>query len=167
MYRRKHKKYYCKIKKEIPNVVIRTTVMVGFPGETEDDFEELYDFVKETKFDKLGAFTYSKEEGTPASRLKEQIHHMTKKSRFNKIMQLQQKISEKMRLKNIGRELEILVEDITKDKKYYVGRSYMDVPGIDGLAYIKITGKDDLIVKFIKAKVIDTKDYDLIMKAEN
>ena len=156
-----------KLRKEIPNVVIRTTVMVGFPGETEDDFEELYDFVKETKFDKLGAFTYSKEEGTPASRLKEQIHHMTKKSRFNKIMQLQQKISEENETKNIGRELEILVEDITKDKKYYVGRSYMDVPGIDGLAYIKNTGKDDLIGKFIKAKVIDTKDYDLIMEAEN
>ena len=78
-----------KLRKEIPDVVIRTTLMVGFPGETQEDFEKLYEFVKETKFDKLGAFTYSKEDGTPASRLKEQIHPMTKKSRYNKIMKLQ------------------------------------------------------------------------------
>ena len=78
-----------KLRKEIPDVVIRTTLMVGFPGETQEDFDKLYEFVKETKFDKLGAFTYSKEDGTPASRLKEQIHPMTKKSRYNKIMKLQ------------------------------------------------------------------------------
>ncbi len=153
-----------KLRKEIPNVVIRTTVMVGFPGETKEDFEQLYDFVKKTKFDKLGAFTYSKEEGTPASRLKEQIHHMTKKSRYNKIMELQQKISEENETKNVGKELEILVEDITKDKKYYVGRSYMDVPGIDGLAYIKNNTDKNLIGQYVKAKVVDTKDYDLILE---
>lgn len=106
-----------KLRKEIPDVVIRTTLMVGFPGETQEDFDKLYEFVKETKFDKLGAFTYSKEDGTPASRLKEQIHPMTKKSRYNKIMKLQQEISKENERKNIGRELEILIEGITPDKK--------------------------------------------------
>ena len=90
-----------KLRKEIPGVVIRTTVMVGFPGETEEDFSKLYNFIKEAKFEKLGAFTYSKEEGTPASRLKEQIHPMTKKSRYNKIMKLQQEISREIEEKQI------------------------------------------------------------------
>ena len=152
-----------KLRKEIPDVVIRTTLMVGFPGETQEDFEKLYEFVKETKFDKLGAFTYSKEDGTPASRLKEQIHPMTKKSRYNKIMKLQQEISKENEKKNIGRELEILIEGITPDKKYYVGRSYMDVPDIDGVAYVKNTSNEDLVGKYIKAEVIDVKDYDLIL----
>ena len=152
-----------KLRKEIPDVVIRTTLMVGFPGETQEDFEKLYEFVKETKFDKLGAFTYSKEDGTPASRLKEQIHPMTKKSRYNKIMKLQQEISKENEKKNIGRELEILIEGITLDKEYYVGRSYMDVPDIDGVAYVKNTSNEDLIGKYIKAKVVDVKDYDLIL----
>ena len=152
-----------KLRKEIPDVVIRTTLMVGFPGETQEDFDKLYEFVKETKFDKLGAFTYSKEDGTPASRLKEQIHPMTKKSRYNKIMKLQQEISKENERKNIGRELEILIEGITPDKKYYVGRSYMDVPDIDGVAYVKNTSNEDLVGKYIKAEVIDVKDYDLIL----
>ena len=92
-----------KLKKEIPNVIIRTTLIVGFPGETEEDFEELYQFVQKTKFDKLGCFMYSKEDGTPASRLKEQIHHNTKKSRHRKIMEIQ-KIISKQNLENKLRE---------------------------------------------------------------
>ncbi len=150
-----------KLRKEIPEVVIRTTVMVGFPGETQEDFEELYNFVKEAKFDKLGAFTYSKEDGTPASRLKEQIHHMTKKARYNKIMKLQQEISKENENKQIGKELEILIENITPDKKYYIGRSYMDVPGIDGIAYVENNVSENLIGKYIKAKVILVKEYDI------
>ena len=153
-----------KLRKEIPGVVIRTTLMVGFPGETQEDFEELYNFVKETKFDKLGAFTYSKEDGTPAARLKEQIHPMTKKSRYNKIMKLQQEISKENEKKQLGKELEILIEDITPDKKYYLGRSYMDVPGIDGIAYIENTSKENLIGKYVKAKVVKVKEYDMILK---
>lgn len=152
-----------KLRKEIPEVVIRTTVMVGFPGETRQDFEELYNFVKEAKFDKLGAFTYSKEDGTPASRLKEQIHPMTKKSRYNKIMKLQQEISEQNEQKQIGRELEVLIEGITPDRKYYIGRSYMEVPEIDGIAYVKNTTKENLIGKYIKAKVIEVREYDMIL----
>lgn len=158
------RKTISKLRKEIPGVVIRTTVMVGFPGETVEDFEELYNFVKETKFDKLGAFPYSKEDGTPASRLKEQIHPMTKKSRYNKIMKLQQEISNDNEKKQLDRELEISIEDITPDKKYYIGRSYMDVPGIDGIAYIENNTKENLIGKYIKAKVIEVRDYDMILK---
>lgn len=152
-----------KLREEIPNVVIRTTVMVGFPGETKDDFEELYNFVKETKFDRLGAFSYSKEEGTPAEKLTNQIHANTKKSRYNKIMSLQQQIAIEKQKELIGKELEVLVETKTFDNKYYVGRSYMDVPDIDGLIYIKMTDKS-LEGKFIKCQIIDTKDYDLIAK---
>ena len=151
-----------KLRKEIPNVIIRTTVMVGFPGETNEDFEELYNFIKETKFDKLGAFSYSKEDGTPASRLKEQIHPMTKKSRYNKIMKLQKEISKQNEQKLLGRKLEILIEDMSFDKKYYVGRSYMDVPEIDGVAYIKNNTDKNLIGQYIKAKVVEVKDYDVI-----
>ncbi len=87
------KKLVKHIREEIPNIVLRTSLIVGFPGETKEDFEKLYEFVKDIKFDKLGTFMYSKEDGTPASRLKEQIHHNTKKSRYNKIMELQQKNS--------------------------------------------------------------------------
>ena len=151
-----------KLRKEIPNVIIRTTVMVGFPGETNEDFEELYDFIKETKFDKLGAFSYSKEDGTPASRLKEQIHPMTKKSRYNKIMKLQKEISKQNEQQLLVRELEILIEDMSFDRKYYVGRSYMDVPEIDGVAYIKNNTDKNLIGQYIKAKVVEVKDYDVI-----
>ena len=150
-----------KLRKEIPEVVIRTTVMVGFPGETQEDFEELYNFVKEAKFDKLGAFTYSKEDGTPAARLKEQIHHMTKKARYNKIMKLQQEISKENEKKQIGKELEVLIENITPDQKYYIGRSYMDVPGIDGIAYVENNINENLIGKYVKAKVISVKEYDI------
>ena len=157
------RKTIARLREEIPNVVIRTTVMVGFPGETKEDFEELYNFVKEAKFDRLGAFSYSKEEGTPAAKLPEQIHPQTKKSRYNKIMKLQQEISKENLKKQIGRELEILIETKTFDGKYYVGRSYMDVPDIDGLVYVEMTDKS-LEGKFVKCKVIDTNEYDLIAK---
>ena len=151
-----------KLRKEIPNVIIRTTVMVGFPGETNEDFEELYDFIKETKFDKLGAFSYSNEDWPPASSLKEQIHPMTKKARYNKIMKLQKELSKQNEQKLLGRELEILIEDMSFDKKYYVGRSYMDVPEIDGVAYIKNNTDQNLIGQYIKAKVVEVKVYDVI-----
>ena len=152
-----------KLRQEIPEVIIRTTVMVGFPGESEADFEELYNFLQEAKFDKLGCFAYSKEDGTPASRLKEQIHPMTKKSRLNKIMSLQQKIS-KQNLKNkIGKEVEVLVEDKFFDGKTYIGRSYMDVPEIDGVVYIE-SDEEIQIGSFVKCTITDVKEYDLIAK---
>lgn len=152
-----------KLREEIPNVVIRTTVMVGFPGETNDDFEELYNFVKETKFDRLGAFSYSKEEGTPAEKLPNQIHANTKKSRYNKIMSVQQQIAIEKQKELIGIKLEVLVETKTFDGKYYVGRSYMDVPDIDGLIYIEMTD-EPLEGKFVECEIIEANDYDLIAK---
>ena len=151
------------LRKEIPDVVIRTTVMVGFPGETKEDFEELYNFLKEAKFDKLGCFAYSKEDGTPAARIKEQVHPMTKKSRYNKIMTLQQEISKENLEKQIGREVKILVEDRAFDGKTYIGRTYMDVPEIDGIAYLN-TDKNLQSGDFVKAKIIDVSNYDLICK---
>ena len=151
-----------KIRKEIPSVILRTTVIVGFPGETKEDFEELYNFIKDVKFDRLGAFSYSKEEGTPASRLPDQIHPMTKKSRYNKIMKLQQEIAAEKLKSQVGKELEVLIETKTFDSKYYAGRSYMDVPDIVGLIYIKNENKEDLENQFIKCKITDVKGYDLI-----
>ena len=151
------------LRKEIPDVVIRTTVMVGFPGETKEDFEELYNFLKEAKFDKLGCFAYSKEDGTPAARIKEQVHPMTKKSRYNKIMALQQEISKEKLEKQIGKEVEILVEDKSFDGKTYIGRTYMDVPDIDGIAYLN-TDKSLQSGEFVKAKIVDVSNYDLICK---
>lgn len=150
-----------KIRKEIPDVVIRTTVMVGFPGESQEDFDELYNFLKEAKFDKLGAFSYSKEDGTPAARIKEQVHPMTKKSRYNKIMELQAEISNEIQGSYIGRELTVLLEERSFDGKYYIGRSYMDVPDIDGVIFVKCE-EENLEGQFIKAKVTESRDYDLI-----
>ena len=157
------RKLISKIRKEIPEVVLRTTVMVGFPGETKEDFEELYEFLKEAKFDKLGCFAYSKEDGTPAARIKEQIHPMTKKSRYNKIMSLQKEISKQNLEKRIGQQVEVLIEDKTFDGKTYIGRTYMDVPDIDGIAYLN-TNKKLQKGDFAKAKIVDVSNYDLILK---
>jgi ribosomal protein S12 methylthiotransferase len=161
------KKVINKIRKEIPDVIIRSTVMVGFPGETVEDFEELCEFLKTIKFDKLGAFSYSKEEGTPAEKLKEQIHPQTKKSRYNKVMKIQQEISKSNLENKVGNEYEVLIENVSFDGKYYIGRSYMDVPDIDGVVFIKNIAKDkDMIGQFVKCKITEIQDYDLIGKFE-
>ena len=154
-----------KIREKIPDVTLRTSLIVGFPGETKEDFEDLENFVKETKFDKLGVFPYSKEEGTPAEKLPNQIHGNTKKKRYNKIMSLQQEISKEKQEKFLGKKVEILVEDISFDNKYYVGRTISNVPDIDGLVYIKNNGKlrpEEVLNNFIKGRIIDVSDYDLI-----
>jgi len=157
------RKVISKIRKEIPDVIIRSTVMVGFPGETKEDFNELYNFLKEAKFDKLGAFAYSKEDGTPAEKLKEQIHPQTKKSRYNQIMKLQKEISKQNLQKKIGNKYEVLIEAVSFDKRHYIGRTYMDVPDMDGVVFIKNSTQDnELIGKFINCKIIDVQDYDLI-----
>ena len=154
-----------KIREKIPDVTLRTSLIVGFPGETKEDFEDLENFVKETKFDKLGVFPYSKEEGTPAEKLPNQIHGNTKKKRYNKIMSLQQEISKEKQEKFLGKKVEILVEDISFDNKYYVGRTISNVPDIDGLVYIKNNRKlrpEEVLNNFIKGRIIDVSDYDLI-----
>lgn len=151
------------LRKQIPDVILRTTVMVGFPGETAKDYEELYQFLNETRFDKLGAFSYSKEEQTAASHLKNQIHPATKKSRYNKIMQLQQTISKQNLENKIGKELEVMIEGMVKNGKYYTGRSYMDSPEIDGIIYIANTKPLEL-GQFVNCKITAVNNYDLVGK---
>lgn len=148
-----------KIRKEIPDAIFRTSIIVGFPGETEEDFEKLYKFIEKTKFNKLGVFEYSKEDGTPAEKLKEQILAKIKNQRWNKIMSLQQRISEECLKKYIGKEFEILVERITD--KYIIGRSKMDVPDMDGLVYLK-NDKDVKIGDFVTGIITSAKEYDLV-----
>lgn len=160
-------KLIAKIRKEIPDVTLRTSLIVGFPGETEKDFEELKEFVKETKFDKLGAFMYSKEDGTPAARLPEQIHGNTKKARYKKIMQEQQKISKEILKRKIGKTFKVLVEDLSFDKKYFIGRTMQDVPEEDGLVYIKNDKEyktEDILNHFVNCKIENVSNYDLIGK---
>ena len=157
------------IREQIPNVVLRTSLIVGFPGETKEDFEELKEFVKKVKFDKLGTFMYSKEDGTPAEKLPDQIHGNTKKSRYHQIMKLQQEISNELQSKKIGKTYEVLVEDMSFDGKYYIGRTMQDVPEMDGIVYIKNkTDKkpEDVRNHFINCKVIDVRDYDIIAEFE-
>ena len=153
------------IRKNIPDVVLRTSLIVGFPGETKEDFEELKEFVKVAKFDKLGTFMYSKEDGTPAEKLPNQIHGNTKKARYNQIMQIQQEISKEIQSKKMGKIYEVLVEDMSFDGKYYIGRTMQDVPEMDGIVYIKNeTDKkpEEIVNHFINCKVTEVSDYDLI-----
>ena len=154
-----------KIRKEVPDVTLRTSLIVGFPGETKENFEELLEFVKNTKFDKLGTFMYSKEEGTPAAKLPNQIHGNTKKARYNKIMEAQQEISKEILTNKIGKNYKVLVEDISFDGKYFIGRTMQDVPEEDGLVYIK-NNKDldenTILNNFVNCKIIEVSNYDLI-----
>lgn len=155
------------IKKNIPDVVLRTSIIVGFPGETKEDFEQLLEFIQYAKFDKLGAFPYSKEEGTPAAKMPNQIHGNTKKARYNKLMQKQQEISRSKLQEKIGTKVEVLIENMSFDKKYFIGRTMQDVPEIDGLTFIKNDKKldeKDYLNKFVECEVIDINDYDLIAK---
>ena len=153
-----------KIRNKIPNVTLRTSLIVGFPGETKEDFEELLEFVEKTKFDKLGVFMYSKEEGTPAARLPEQIHGNTKKSRYNKIMSIQQKVSNENLKNKIGKNVEVLIEDISFDGKYLIGRTSQDVPEEDGIIYVENNNFESKVNSFVNVKVTEVKEYDLIGK---
>lgn len=158
-----------KIRKEVPDVTLRTSLIVGFPGETKENFEELLEFVKNTKFDKLGTFMYSKEEGTPAAKLPDQIHGNTKKARYNKIMEAQQEISKEILTNKIGKNYKVLVEDMSFDGKYFIGRTMQDVPEEDGLVYIK-NNKDldenTILNNFMNCKIIEVSNYDLIGKIQ-
>lgn len=151
-----------KIRKQIPDVVLRTTFITGFPGETEEQFEELKQFVKEAKFDRLGVFPYSKEDGTPAVKLDGHMKMSIKKSRANTIMKIQKEISKTNNEKLIGKQLEVLIESITEDGKYYIGRSTREVPDdTDGVVFVK-NEKDIIIGSFVKVKIEKALDYDLI-----
>lgn len=152
-----------KIRVQIPDVVLRTSLIVGFPGETENNFNELLEFVKKAEFDKLGAFMYSKEEGTPAAKMENQIHGNTKKSRYNKLMKLQQEISNQNLQKRVGNTYFVLVENMSFDRKYYIGRTMQDAPDIDGVVFIKNDTEKDLMNTFVKCKLVEVcNDYDFI-----
>jgi len=162
MRRRANKKgimYLIKhIRKEIPGVFIRTSLIVGFPGETEKEFKELLSFIEEMKFERLGVFKYSREEGTLAYGYKNQISEKEKQRRFNHIMSAQQDISKKINEKFKGRVLKVLIEDKSGD--CYTGRTEYDAPDIDGLVYIN--GQNLKIGNFYKVNITDTYEYDLV-----
>ena len=154
------------IRTEIPDATLRTSLIVGFPGETQENFEELYEFVKKTKFDKLGVFKYSKEENTPAASMPNQIHYKTKEARERKIMNLQKDISKEKLEKNIGKNITVLVENKSFDGRYLIGRTSRDVPEEDGIVYIKRNEKNEnAINEFIKCKIIEVSNYDLIAES--
>lgn len=148
------------LRKEIPDIIIRTTFIVGFPGEDEEKFNELYEFIKEVKLDRVGVFTYSREEGTPAYNFEKQVSEEVKNYRRDKIMQLQSHISYELNKEKIGKIYEVLIEDI-ENEGLYVGRTYMDSPDIDGVFYVK-TDEKLKIGQFVKAKATDCLEYDLI-----
>ena len=148
------------LRKSVPDIVIRTTFIVGFPGESDDDFNQLVDFIKDIKFDKLGVFEYSKEEGTRAASLDEQIFDSIKEERKNEIMAIQSEISAEILSKKIGKKLEILIEEEV-DEENYIGRTYMDSPEIDGVTYVH-SDKNLEIGSFVQVNVVDSLDYDLV-----
>lgn len=149
-----------KLRKEIPDIILRTTFILGFPGETEEDFNELYKFIENVKFDKLGVFSYSREEDTPAYGMKNQIAKTLKQERIDKIMELQKDISETLMKNKVGLKLSVLIEEFVEDG-LYLGRSYMDSPDIDGGVYVN-SEKDLEIGKFYNVWIKEYMEYDLI-----
>lgn len=150
------------LRKKIPDITLRTSLIVGFPGETEEQFLELKEFVKKAKFDKLGVFEFSKEEGTPAAKMKNQVPAKIKKERKNQIMEEQQQVSLKNNKKVVGKKLEVLVEGMLEDGTYF-GRTYKDAPEIDGYAFIE-TEKELPLGEYTKVKIKKAQEYDLIAK---
>ncbi len=154
-----------KLRNEIPNIIIRTTFIVGFPGETEEDFNELCDFVREIKFDKLGVFTYSREEGTASYNYQGQIPDDIKESRRNQLMEIQQRISYNLNKEKLNNDYLVLIESFNEDN-LYIGRTYMDAPDIDGIIYIN-SNKDLILGEFVNTKIVDYLEYDLIGEISN
>lgn len=149
-----------KLRKIVPDIVIRTSLIVGFPGETEDDFEILYNFVKKHRFDRLGVFRYSKEDGTPAAKIKEQVPEKTKIKRYNSIMKLQSQISFELNTARVGKTYKTIVEGVAKDGIFYTGRTYAEAPEIDGKIYF--TSHRPLSAgEFVQVEILDAHEYDL------
>lgn len=150
-----------KLRKEVPGIALRTTLIVGFPGETEEDFEVLCDFVADMRFDRLGAFTYSQEEGTPAARLKDQVDEDIKAKRKDIIMAMQHDISEAINQEKVGQTMRVLVEGKLTGEDVYLGRTYQDAPEIDGQVFIHFDG--ELISgDYVDVLITEASDYDLI-----
>ena len=150
-----------KLREAIPDIILRTTLITGFPGETEDNFEEMMDFVDEMEFDRLGVFPYSPEEGTPAAEFPDQIDDEVKADRQCEIMELQQDIAFEKSERRIGQEMLAVIEGKVADENAYIGRTYMDAPNIDGYVFIH-TDEALMTGDFVKVKITASSDYDLI-----
>lgn len=155
-----------RLRKEIPEVVLRTSVIVGFPGETEADFQELVSFIKEVQFDRLGVFQYSAEEGTAAFKFSHQISSQVKQERYDQLLEIQETISFEKNKGYLGKEFEVLIEDISNENGFeFEGRSFAQAPEVDGLVLIGKNGNENSCVQigdFVKVKVKAVEGYDLI-----
>ena len=149
------------LRSQIPDIALRTTLISGFPGETEEDQEEVMRFVDEMEFERLGVFAYSQEEDTPAAEFPDQVPQELKEERRDEILELQQEISYEKSQSMIGKVLEVMIEGKVADENAYVGRTYMDAPGVDGLIFIN-TDLDLMSGDFVRAKVTGALEYDLI-----
>ena len=150
-----------KLREEIPDIALRTTLISGFPGETEEDHEILMQFVDEMEFERLGVFAYSAEEDTPAAGFDDQVPQEVKEDRRDEIMELQQEIAFENSEKMVGRVLEVMIEGKVADENAYVGRTYMDAPNVDGFIFIN-TDMELMSGDFVRAKVTGALEYDLI-----
>ena len=150
-----------RLRDAVPGIILRTTAMVGFPSETERDFEELCEFVKETKFDRFGAFTYSAEEGTEAATFDGEIDEQTKQDRYDILMQTQLTVAEEKSAASVGSTLEVLCDGYDTVAEIYYGRSYADAPDVDGRVYFKSKSRV-AVGEFVSVKITEAIDYDLI-----
>jgi ribosomal protein S12 methylthiotransferase len=148
-----------KIRAQGPDVAIRTSLIVGFPGETEEDFHKLCEFVKEIKFDRLGVFTYSNEDDTPATRLPDHVDEDTKEKRANILMEIQREIAAERNSRFVGQELDVLIERYEGRNDIYVGRTQYDAPEIDGEVFV--TGYKGELGKIVKVRITHSYEYDL------
>lgn len=150
-----------KLRKEIPDIALRTTLITGFPGETQEQHEELMVFVDEMEFERLGVFTYSPEEDTPAATMPDQIPEEVKELRQAELMELQQEIAFEKAEDMIGRELLVMIEGKVVDENAFVGRTYMDAPNVDGLIFVN-ADQELMSGDFARVKVTGANEYDLI-----
>lgn len=148
------------LREEVPDIVLRTTLITGFPGETKEQHEELCRFINEIEFNRLGVFTYSQEEGTPAARMEGQIDEETKLDRRDELMELQQEISADLLSRMVGREVECMIEGQAAGESVYVARSYGDAPDVDGYIFIN-TDENLMTGDFARVKITSASDYDL------
>ena len=154
-------KTVAKLREEIPDIALRTTLITGFPGETEDDFEQVKEFVKKMEFDRLGVFTYSREEDTPAAEMDGQIDEEVKEARRDEIMQIQQDIAFDKSNSRVGEIYEVMIEGRLPDEGVYIARTYMDAPDVDGYVFIQSDYNLDS-GDFVKVEVTRSDEYDLI-----
>ncbi len=150
-----------RLRREIPDIALRTTLISGFPGETQEDHEELMAFVDEMEFERLGVFAYSAEEDTPAASFLEQVPEDVKEARRDEVMELQQEIAFEHSEAMVGRVLDVMIEGKVADEAAYVGRTYMDAPNVDGYIFVN-TGELLMSGDFVRVKVTGAMEYDLI-----